>query len=87
MLMKVVWRCAATTIGVLFVMTSGVALTQQWPADNWDSLLQVHHTFDTLHSLPPLSCSLSLSLSLSLSNHLLSPSLSFFYRSNVLLSG
>ena len=36
--MKDVWRFAGIGSGALCVMTSGLCLMQQLPADSWDSL-------------------------------------------------
>ena len=40
--MKVGWKSATTTLGELSVMTPGVLLMQELPADNLDFHQQVH---------------------------------------------
>ena len=39
---KDVWRSATTMYGEQCVMTHSPILMRKWPADNWDSLQQVH---------------------------------------------
>ena len=54
MLLRVEWKSATTTSGALCVMTSGGLQMLMWPADNLDSLEQVHMV--TVHCIYFLIC-------------------------------
>ena len=54
MLLRVEWKSATTTSGALCVMTCGGLQMLMWPADNLDSLQQVHIV--TVHCIYFLIC-------------------------------